>query len=392
MFFFIYLLLFSFSWGGELETLISYALENSPRIKEYKNIKESFKYREAYSSSLPNPTVFVGFSNLPLNRPYPNSKEPMSSFTVGFSQMYILPIKRELEKRAIAGEREVVLEDENLLKKEIIRDIKVKYLEWFYTLKKEKVLSSIEREVESLESIAKENYRYGNATLSDILSLTGERLKVHKEMEVLKEERDKLKEEINYLVGKNFTLKGEEVHFQEPDFEKVDIEKSPYVKRVRAQLKSLELQMRKRSVEYLPDIELMVEYMARPSMSDMFSVRLGFTLPIWKKNKEDMAVLEKVEEMEAKKQELNDILLNLKKNLNTLRIEYESKKELLKLTDELIKEKRQELEALKLSYKYKKVDFRELLRLYREIWDLEINELDLELATKKILPQLEALL
>lgn len=392
MFLFICLLIFSFSWGGELETLISYALENSPRIKEYKNVKESFKYREAYSSSLPNPTVFVGFSNLPLNRPYPNSKEPMSSFTVGFSQMYVLPVKRELERQSVAEEVRVVDKDERLLKKELVRDIKLKYLEWVYTFKKEKLLGTIQEEIKALERIAQENYKYGNATLSDIISLKGESIKVAKEEQALIEDREKIKEEIDFLVGKSFELKGQDIDFAEPDFTKIDLEKSPYVEKLKAQIKALQVQLQRREVEYLPDFELMVEYMVRPSMSDMFSVRLGFSVPLWKSKKEDMAVLEKTQEIHAKQEQLRNLLLELRKTLNTLKVEYESKKELLKLTDSLIAEKKNELKSLELSYRYKKADFRDILRLYRELWEIEINRLELELSIKKILPQLEVLI
>jgi hypothetical protein len=58
------LLLLAFSWGGELDNLISYALENSPKIKQYEKLKESMRYKERYSKTLPNPSIYTGFNNL----------------------------------------------------------------------------------------------------------------------------------------------------------------------------------------------------------------------------------------------------------------------------------------------------------------------------------------
>jgi outer membrane protein TolC len=157
-------------------------------------------------------------------------------------------------------------------------------------------------------------------------------------------------------------------------------------------LESLKLELSKRKVEYLPDIEVMVEYMARPSMSDLFSLRVGFTIPLWRSQKENMMVLEKQEEIKAKEQEIRELQLELKRQLKDLEVEYEKNRELLELTRKLIKEKRNELKALELSYSFGKADFRDLLRLYREVWELELSKLELELSLKKLIPNREVLL
>lgn len=109
------LFFFSLSKAGELESLIDYALKNSPRLKVYQSMIESTKHRETYSKSLPNPSLSVGLNNLPLNRPYPNKYEPMSNLSIGISQMYMLPIKREREALMALKERLALLEEEELL-------------------------------------------------------------------------------------------------------------------------------------------------------------------------------------------------------------------------------------------------------------------------------------
>jgi len=380
--------LFSFSYGGELEEILSYALENSPKIKEYEKLKKSLEYREKYALSLPNPTFFVGLSNLPINKPYPNAKEPMSSFTIGFSQMYVLPIKRELESKVFYNERKTLEENEDILKKELARDIKLKYLEWVYTFKKEKILLNIKSEIERLEHMAKVNYTYGKTTLSDLLSLKGEVLKISKDIESLKELRGKLKEEIDYLVGKSFELKGEDIKLPHADFN-IDLDNTVYLRKLKTELSTLDAELQRKKVEHLPDFEVMVEYMARPSMSHMFSLKIGFTVPMRRDERENLAVLEKLSQIDAKREELKDTILKLRKLLNTLRLEYESKKELLRITEELLKEKNNELKALEIAYQYNKANFRDILRLHKEMWELEVSRLELELELRKLLFQLE---
>jgi len=386
------LLLLAFSWGGELDNLISYALENSPKIKQYEKLKESMRYKERYSKTLPNPSIYTGFNNLPLNKPYPNSAEPMSGFVVGFSQTYILPVKRDVEVLLSKNKIVEIEKSVEVIKRELVRDIKVAYLEWVYTFKKEALLKSIEKELNNLKRIAEENYKYQKANLADILSVEADKIRLRKEITDLYYQRELYKNRIDYLVGKSFELKGEEVEWRNLNFEGVDISESPYLREKYAQLESLKLELSKRKVEYLPDIEVMVEYMARPSMSHLFSLRAGFTIPLWRSQKENMMVLEKQEEIKAKEQEIRELQLELKRQLKDLEVEYEKNRELLELTRKLIKEKRNELKALELSYSFGKADFRDLLRLYREVWELELSELELELSLKKLIPNREVLL
>jgi outer membrane protein TolC len=386
------LLLLAFSWGGELDNLISYALENSPKIKQYEKLKESMRYKERYSKTLPNPSIYTGFNNLPLNKPYPNSAEPMSGFVVGFSQTYILPVKRDLEVLLSKNKIVEIEKSVEVIKRELVRDIKVAYLEWVYTFKKEEILKSIEKELNNLKRIAEENYKYQKANLADILSVEADKIRLRKEITDLYYQRELYKNRIDYLVGKSFELKGEEVEWRNLNFEGVDISESPYLREKYAQLESLKLELSKRKVEYLPDIEVMVEYMARPSMSHLFSLRVGFTIPLWRSQKENMMVLEKQEEIKAKEQEIRELQLELKRQLKDLEVEYEKNRELLELTRKLIKEKRNELKALELSYSFGKADFRDLLRLYREVWELELSKLELELSLKKLIPNMEVLL
>jgi outer membrane protein TolC len=195
---------------------------------------------------------------------------------------------------------------------------------------------SIEKELNNLKRIAEENYKYQKANLADILSVEADKIRLRKEITDLYYQRELYKNLIDYLVGKSFELKGEEVEWRNLNFEGVDISESPYLREKYTQLESLKLELSKRKVEYLPDIEVMVEYMARPSMSHLFSLRVGFTIPLWRSQKENMMVLEKQEEIKAKEQEIRELQLELKRQLKDLEVEYEKNRELLELTRKLM--------------------------------------------------------
>ncbi|WP_079653685.1 TolC family protein [Thermocrinis minervae] len=384
------LLFLGISYAGQLEELINTALENSPRLKRYDYLASSAIKRGKYSLSLPNPVFYFGLSNLPTSKLYPTSKEPMSGYTIGISQMYTLPIKRQLENSVYKSQREEIRKDLEVEKKELIRDLKVKYLEWLYTFKREELLKKNLSEAAFLIRLAEENYRYAKATLSDVILARTKRIELESMLVGLQEERKTLEEEISYLVGKRVDLRPEEVDFHAPNTE--DLSHSPYLERIKAQVERLKAELQRLKVEHYPDLELMLEYMVRPAMDNLVSLRVGFTIPVWKGKKEDLAVLSKEEEIRSKLEELKDTQLRLIREMNELKVQLEAKKRILKLLDDLLKEKETEAKALELAYTYSKADLRDVVKLYQELWDLRMKRLEVELSIQKLYPALEALI
>ncbi len=378
------LFILSSSEAGELEGLIDYALKNSPLLKSYTHMKKSTEYRERYLKSLPNPSFSVAFNNLPLNRPYPSKYEPMSSFSLGVSQMYVPAVKREREALVARAETELLGLQEEVVKRELIRDIKLRYLEWLYTHRKEELLRRILGEIRFLEKLTEEDYRLGKANLSDLLSLKAEALRVERDMKNLLEERRLLKLDLDSLVGKSFELRGEEPSIREVSLEGLDEEKTPYLRVVLGEIERLRAEIEKQKVAYLPDVDLMAEYMIRPGLDNMFSLRASISLPVRRSKREELMVLERLEELRAKEQELERRRLELRRDISALKVQEERIKELQNLTRKFIEEKERELKALELAYSFGKADFRDMLRLYRELWELRMNLLELDLSLKSL--------
>lgn len=377
--------LFSTSKAKEVEDLIDYALKNSPRLKIYEDLKRSLKYRSDYFKSLPNPNLLVGLNNLPLNRPYPSKYEGMSSLSFGISQMYTLPIKREREAFVMMSEVEVVEAQRRVAEKELIRDIKVKYLEWLYTFKREDLLKGIIEEIKRLEKITEENYKLGRGNLSEILSLKAEAIRVEGEIERILEERRLIKEEIDSLLGYSFDLKGEDFEIKEKNLGDIRLEETVYIVPLLKEREKIRAEVERLRVEHLPDVELMAEYMIRPELENMINLRASISLPIRKSKREDLLVLEKLQELKAKDWEIENLKLNLKKEINSLRVQKERAESLRAITEKLLEEKVRELKSLEFYYPYGKADFRDLLRLYRELWEIRMKLLDLDLEIKSLL-------
>ncbi|MDQ7081967.1 MAG: hypothetical protein Q9N34_02455 [Aquificota bacterium] len=53
-------------------------------------------------------------------------------------------------------------------------------------------------------------------------------------------------------------------------------------------------------MEHYPDLFLSASYGIRPDMPNLITLKVGFTLPVWKKRREDLLVMEKKEKYNAK--------------------------------------------------------------------------------------------
>ncbi len=370
--------------AGEVEELIEYALKNSPRLKIYEELKASTKHREEYSKSLPNPSLSFGLNNLPINKPYPSKYEPMSSFSVGISQRYVLGVKRERDALMARAEGEVFKAQEDVAKRELIRDIKLKYLEWLYIQKREELLKRNLEEIYKLEKFAEENYKFGRSRLSHILSLKGEALRIEGEIKKLKEERSIVKEEIDSLVGKSFELKGEDFEIKE-SLEEINLEETPFMKQALKERERIRVEIERLKVDYLPDFEVMAEYMIRPGLENMVNLRASFDIPIKRSKREDLLVLGKMQELKAKDWEIGNLRLYLRREINSLRLQRERAKALRAITEELLEEKERELKALEAYYSYGRADFSDLLMLYRDLWEIRMKLLELEQEIKDLI-------
>ncbi len=389
IFIFIFLLI-NFSFPYELENLIDLSLKNSPKIKQFNHRIKIYSLKENYSKSLPNPTFYFGLSNIPTSKLFITEQEPMSSFLVGFSQKYTFPFKRELESSIYKSKSKVSETDLEILKREIIRDIKTNYYQWIFTFKKEEILKSILKNLESLIAFAENNYKYGKANLSDILSLKTEYINIQKDLVSLYNERKNIEEDIFSLVGEKVKLKQEDIKYQFE--ERYDFSKSPYLEKLIKEKETLENVKRKTALEYLPDIEFMVDYMLRPARNNLFSLKVGINIPIWKKTKEDLLVLESQENIREKEKEIDRLYLEIEKKVNQLRNNINTTKQLLKLTDEILKNKENEVKSVELNYKYGKSEFKDIVNIYKDIWEVKLFKVDYELSLIKSYVELESIL
>lgn len=384
------LILLKLSWSGELEELVEFALKNNPRIRSFDGIKLSTSYKRSFVESLPNPRLAFALKNLDTERYFPNKENPMSSFGISLSQTYVLPEKRRREAQILSEKETEILLRKEKYTKEVVKKIKVLYWEFAYTLQMERLLRDIEREVSSLLKITEERYRFGKALISDLILLKTQLLKVQEDLAQAKRLRSTSLERIYAIAGGRLELKGEELKV--PEFlEGFEPERNVDIRLAKQEAQALRAEVERAKVEHYPDVSLSVEYEIRPDNPNLITLMVGIPLPIWRKRREDMLLLEKSELLSSKLLEVEETRLRVEGDFRSLEESYKVMKEQLSVVEKEIEEKRKEIEALLLAYRYERRELGDVLTAYRTLWSLELDRIRLLKELNQTVAEAEAL-
>ncbi len=365
---------FSFiSYAGELEDLIKFANENNPKLKSYENMRKSVQHRADFVKTLPNPQLSFSLNNVEINRLLPRKENPMSGFALYLSQKYVLPSKRKRSSKIFSEKAQEVDVRKEVYRKELEKNLKLLYWEFSYSFEMERILRDIEEEIRSLIGITEEKYRYNKALLSDLILLRVELLRLEEKLSEAKKLRETTLTKIHALAGGKVELKGSPLKLLEfpPSF---DPDSNVSVKLFKKKSEVAKREVERAKVEHHPDLLLSAVYMLRPEITDLLTLRVGITLPVWYSSRERVLVLEKSEAYRSRLLELENVKLQVSGDFEALRSEYSIDREILETIRREIAEKRKEISALLIAYEYDRTDIREILRAYRMLWSLEFEE------------------
>jgi len=373
MYFIIFVLIFlNFSFSSQLEDLINFALKNNKKLKSFEYLEKAIILKGHFMKSLPNPEIRFTFRNFDTEVPIVRKENPMSGYAITFMQKYTLPVKRERSFEVFKSKSKEIRVKKEVYEKELVKRIKILYYNFLFTYEKEKVLKKIRKDLYLLLRTLKENYAKNKALLSDLLMVKTEIIKIEEELRENTALREKLKGEIYAFVGGKFDLKPEKLSLSKFP-ERFSEDKSAYVRILFEELRTLKKELKRAKVEHYPDLNFLAEYVVRSGNPDLFSLGVGITLPVRYEKREKFLVLEVKEKIRAKLEEINFMRNFVKEKFYGLKEEYELTLEVLKSLEEEIRKKEQEIEALFLAYRYEKVDVREIVRAYRDLWKLEIQ-------------------
>ena len=416
-----------------IDSLVARALATNPTIRAARARVDAARARIGPAGARPDPMLMLGIQNLPLgNGPSSVSAhgvatsggpDPMTMKMIGASQAFPFPgklaLRRTVAQREVDGTRATI----EVTRRQVIRDVKDAYYELAFL---DQALAIVEKNEDVLVTFvrtAEARYGAGVTGQQDILKARVEAARLAETASDLTERRRAALARLNAQLSRDTdapvappTLPVALVRAaggdlaQEPKFvsaalgarasgsplpplaelQRLAIERSPELREHEAMIATQAARVELARKDYLPDLDVYVQYGQRTGLPDMVSAGVSFAVPMQRKVKRDQVVAEATATLAALREEHQAIVNDIRSTVARLTTELERSRAQLALTRRaILPQARASLTSALSSYQVGKVEFLTVLdnqstvfnyetEYYRAITDFAKNVAELE--------------
>jgi len=371
-----------------VEEAIKVALESNPSLKAMEWRAKRAIEESKQAGSWMDPMITFGLVNLPLES-FAFNQEAMTGKKISLMQQIPFPGKLSAKKAAARSEAEAVSEEILELAGSLIKRVKESYYDIFL------IDRSIRISRESLDllsrfvEIAETRYSVGRGIQQDVLKAQVERSKFEERLINLRFNREKSIAMLNTHMNRDSNspisvvdkLTPTEFEYSEMELIQFAEERRPALKAARYRIASKE-----RFAEYsrklkLPDFRIGIAYTQRDELveanmlgADFISMSVGFSLPIKPGNRQSSKVQQSEAATQMERENYNNFLNNVKKDLRIRYADVKKGKELISLYEnQLLPQAEQSFNSALSGYQVDKVDFITLLNNQVTLFNYRIS-------------------
>lgn len=386
-----------------LKDLVNEALKNNPEIKAAKGRWEAAKSTVPQARSLEDPLLSVMFDNIP-----DSSINPGASMEREYSITQEFPYPGKLKLMGAMAEKEagMLLEEYRRREREIIREVKMAYYDWFMIHKSIEVNLETKEILHHLSKIAEARYATGLVSQWDVLKAQIELSQLANEIIILNQEKESVRARINRLLN---------IPVESPLGEPAAINDQRNVPTIelmgdlasqeRPELKGMERFIEKEETGlnlakkgYYPDFMVRLAQREEDRSAAGWIAEFGVRIPLWFRTKQDYAVKESVSRLESAKNEYQGMRNMVSFEIKDALVKIRSAKSLVDLHKSThIPQADQALSGARIAYETGRVDFFALMEswktvktykldYYRALASFEQGWAELERAVGKELP------
>ncbi|MGA9290972.1 MAG: TolC family protein [Ignavibacteriaceae bacterium] len=377
-----------FAQQNTLDSLITQAINISPRLKMLQ-----FKYSSAESninatSNLPDPMLTLGLVNLPTNS-FSFTQEPMTGKIIGLSQA--IPFPGKLGSIAEVSEKgaEIVKQEINDARNEIVKNVSQNYFELIFARKAIAVANENLKLLTEIAKVVRTNYSVAKASQQNLFKVELEITNLNDKMDELKNKENSITAIINAQLLRSqdvmvFTgnLPAIEYHnFSQEQLDSLAVQNRPFLTGIQLAKQKAELQEKLAKYDYLPNFNVSVQYSQRDRiaktntpLADFASFMVGISLPLNYGGKASS----KVEETEAMKdmyqEQYNLSLQMLNSSFGTAVSKLNSLQDRIKLVEQAqLPQAQQTYSAALSSYQVGQIDFINVIDSQNKLYQVETN-------------------
>ena len=389
-----------------LDSLIQRAVSVSPEIKMLERKFDAAEDKVPQVSNLPDPMLTLGLMNLPTNS-FSFTQEPMTGKVVGLSQAIPFPGKLGAMEKVTAKDADIVKQEINDQKNNVIKNVKKDYYELTFTRKAIDIAKETKLLLNNILDVVKTKYTVSQTSQQNLIKVELEITNINDKITELKGKETAQLATLNsiLLLPADSQIKTDDkINPKFLDLSKIGLDSMaranrPFLKGLDIAKEKAGLMQDAAKYDYYPNFNIAFQYSFRDHIAktntpldNFFSAVIGISLPLNYGGKVD-AKVEEADAMEnmykeqyaASMQKLNTNFSSSVAKLNTI-------KDRVKLINEgLLPQAKQNLTTALASYQVGEVDFINVIDAQSKLYQIETNLYRLETDYVKEVADLEFL-
>ena len=359
------------------------AILNNPEIVVAQKKYEAARQRPTQESSLPDPTVSLGYNSV--GNPLPGAglgREVLANAGVMISQEIPFPGKLKLKGDMAAKEAQAEFQQYQAVQLAVIFRLKQAYYRLQYTYAAADLLVRNRDLLDKLLKVTEDRYSVGKAAQQDVFKAQTQVSIMEIRLVKLEQERGSREAEINSIlnraprtpVGRPEEVKPKEMAATIEDLFAATRRNSPMLGRDQKMIERSELAVNMARKEYYPDLTLNAGYYNMGSMPAMYEVRANFKVPFYFWRKQRAGVNEQVSNLSQARRTYEATDQSLRYQIQDDFLMAQTSAKLMKLyTLTVVPQANLTLESSLSTYETGSVDFLSVLANFTTVLDTELN-------------------
>ena len=297
-----------------LAKLIHDAIAWSPQLKAAQSALDAERAKVPQAGALPDPMVSLGYQNDGF-RKFTYGESGFAFAQLGVSQSFPYPGKRRLKEQiAQAGVAAADAASERV-RRDLVADLKRAYFDLLRVRGQRALLETQGKLWDQMAQASQAKVEAGTGATADLLRAQLERMRLSQRAAELEGRAAGLEAELDRLAGRapGAPIEGADLESlplpAPPDGSEAEraLADSPEVEEARHHLVHYQQEVDLAKLELRPDFTVGAAYMPQGSLPGMWSVSVGFSVPLWSGRKQKQAVAQARAEAEGEGYRIHDL-------------------------------------------------------------------------------------
>lgn len=390
-----------------LQDLIDIALQVSPELKMYEAKIRASENRIQQNTNLPDPMLSFGVMDLPVPSLSFN-RDMMTQKVVGLSQEFPFPGMLSAKEDVNIKDVEIVKQEYNDKRNEIIKDLTQSYFELIYIRNEIELTEKSRQLMKQILDVVRSMYSVADASQQNVFRVELELTKMSEMIAALKSEEAEQLSAINSLLLKDPETELETDSLPQFSFAKINIDdliskaeaNRPYLRGILIAEEKEKLNQSVAEYDFYPMFRLSAQYAFREDLQpdgmqqdNMISLMLDISLPLNYGGKVSAMVEETKSMQEMYRQQYSASVQMLKREFGMAVAKLNSLKNRIELVEQgLLIQAKENFNSALASYQVGEIDFMNVIEAQTNLYTIEKNLYRLRTDYLKQIAELEFLM